>query len=275
MSWQSTAAVLWVVTPCGLIGGYPCFGGTYSLRPEGCRTQKTVMDVCTTVKTWNLISWPNFGTNFTKQNSSWRSDTRSAANEILSLLRSPSIITVFTTAIQSYSGPVESGPHLYTRFIKDPFYYYFTVLVSEVICLLPVFCLYLCVHFFPPREADSGISVHDVAKELDVSFLCTSASPAAFVSVSTGSKDDGRFNIHCHRSAKKNWNNSCNLIVFFFCLHTKLQVRLIQGNRQKWVRTGAKKKSKKLDVFWLAERLLTSQERHWSIKIFSSELGEN
>jgi hypothetical protein len=59
----------WVLTPCGLAGGYQCFGGTYYLpedrcnmflrnvgtRPRGVTNQKTNIDIFTAVRTSNLI----------------------------------------------------------------------------------------------------------------------------------------------------------------------------------------------------------------------------
>jgi hypothetical protein len=67
--------VLWVVTPCGLIGRYQCFGGTYCLHlhpwrwrhyvclkcwclptsPQGITTQKTNTDIFTAMRTSNFI----------------------------------------------------------------------------------------------------------------------------------------------------------------------------------------------------------------------------
>jgi hypothetical protein len=32
---MNSVLIFWVVTPCGLVGGYQCFGGTYFLCLQG------------------------------------------------------------------------------------------------------------------------------------------------------------------------------------------------------------------------------------------------
>jgi hypothetical protein len=58
--------VFCVVTPCGVVGSYRCFGKTYCLHlqkwyiptsPHGVATQKTNIDIFTAVKTSDLIYW--------------------------------------------------------------------------------------------------------------------------------------------------------------------------------------------------------------------------
>jgi hypothetical protein len=62
--WVNTSVlVFWVVTLCGLVGRYHNFRGTYCFHLQGITTQKTSINIFTTVKTSNLIQLINSSKN--------------------------------------------------------------------------------------------------------------------------------------------------------------------------------------------------------------------